>query len=209
LNPDTIIHDNALEKMVGFMDHDADVGIAGCRVENPDGSLQRACRRSIPTPTIALFRLTGLSRICPKSKIMSKYNLSYIRETKQIEVDAVSGSFLMFRNEVLEDIGGFDEDYFMYAEDMDFCYRAKMKGWGVMYYPTARITHIKGQSSKQLSMKTTKAFYDSMAIFFKKNLERKTFWPLRFLVYFGIWFLKQIAIFRVLINKNKSAGSKG
>lgn len=209
LNPDTIIHDRALEKMVELMDNNSDVGVAGCRVENPDGTLQRACRRSIPTPIVAFFRLTGLSRLFPRSKIISKYNFSYVKENKQIEVDAVSGAFLMFRSEVLEDIGGLDEDYFMYAEDIDFCYRAKMKGWKVMYYPEASITHFKGQSSKHLSMKATKAFYDSMAIFFEKNMARKTFFPFRFLIYFGIWFLKQIAILKVMINSKRSAGSKG
>ena len=209
LNPDTIIHDKALEKMAGFMTNNADIGVAGCRVENPDGTLQRACRRSIPTPMIAFFRLTGLSRFFPKSKIIAKYNLSYIRENKQIEVDAVSGAFMMFRSEVLEDIGGLDEAYFMYAEDIDFCYRAKRKGWKVMYYPGARITHFKGQSSKHLSMKATKAFYDSMAIFFEKNLARKTFFPFRVFIYLGIWGLKQIAIIKVLIDSKRSAGTKG
>ncbi len=208
LNPDTIIFDRALEKMIEFMDAHSDVGVSGCRVENPDGSLQKACRRSIPTPVVAFFKISGLSKLFPKSRILSKYNLSFVRASKQIEVDAVSGAFLMFRSEVLDDIGGLDEEYFMYAEDIDFCYRAKRKGWKVMYYPHARITHFKGESSKHLSMKATKAYYDSMAIFFRKNLERKTFIILRFLVYFGIWFLKQIAILKVMINIKRKVGTK-
>ena len=208
LNPDTLIRDRALEKMVSFMGANSNAGIAGCRVENPNGTLQRACRRSLPTPLVAFFRLSGLGRLFPKSKVLAKYNLSHIRENKQIEVDAVSGAFLMFRNEVLEDIGGLDEDYFMYAEDIDFCYRANRKGWKVMYYPGTRITHFKGESSKHLSMKATKAFYDSMAIFFRKNLERKTFFPMRFVVYLGIWFLKQVAIIKVMLGRKRKVGSK-
>jgi len=100
LNPDTVIFDSTLEKMVEYMDKHADIGVAGCRVENPDGSLQRACRRSIPTPKVAFFQLSGLSKLFPKSKDLAKYNLSYIDENQELEVDAVSGAFLTFRREV-------------------------------------------------------------------------------------------------------------
>ena len=209
LNPDTVIIDRALEKMVEFLDVNVKVGVAGCRVENIDGSLQRACRRSIPTPMSSFFKLTGLSKMFPKSKLMSKYNLSYMNENEEIEVDAVSGAFLIFRREVFQDIGGLDEDYFMYAEDIDFCYRAKKKGWKVMYYPEARITHFKGESSKHLSMKATKAFYDSMIIFFRKNLGKQTFFLMRFVIYFGIWVLKQVAVLKVLLSGRRKVGSKG
>ncbi len=209
LNPDTIVHGKSLEKMVEYMDINSHVGVAGCRVENPDGTLQRACRRSLPTPLVAFLRLSGLSRLFPRSRMLAKYNLTYVDENKGIAVDAVSGAFLMFRCEVLEDVPGLDEDYFMYAEDIDFCYRAKKSGWKVMYYPRARITHFKGQSSKHFSMEATKAFYNSMAIFFNKNLERETFFPVRFLVYLGIWLMKQFAILRVMLNDKHRVGSKG
>jgi len=209
LNPDTIILENALDKMVQYMDTNTQAGIAGCRVENPDATLQRACRRSIPTPKVAFFRFSGLSKLFPKSKLMGKYNLSYIDENQETEVDAVSGAFLMCRKEVVKQINGLDEDYFMYAEDIDFCFRAKQHGWKVMYYPGARITHFKGQSSKHMSMRATKAYYDSMAIFFKKNFEKQTNFLLIPIIYFGIWFLKQIAVIKVLIRDGKSVGSKG
>ena len=209
LNPDTVILDRALEKMAEYLDVSIKVGVAGCRVENIDGSLQRACRRSIPTPMASFFKLSGLSKLFPKSKFVSKYNLSYMNENEEIEVDAVSGAFLIFRREVFQDIGGLDEDYFMYAEDLDFCYRAKKKGWKVMYNPRTRITHFKGESSKHLSMKATKAFYDSMAIFFRKNLEKQTFFLMRYVIYFWIWVLKQIAVLKVLLNNRRKVGSKG
>ncbi|MGE5329783.1 MAG: glycosyltransferase family 2 protein [Deltaproteobacteria bacterium] len=209
LNPDTIVFESTLDKMVEYMDKHSDVGVSGCRVENPDGTLQRACRRSVPTPKIAFFQLSGLGKLFPKSKILAKYNLSYIDENQETEVDAVSGAFLTFRREVYEQIGGLDEDYFMYAEDIDFCFRAKQKGWKIMYYPDTRITHFKGQSSKHMSMKATKAFYDSMAIFFNKNYSKKTNPILKFFVYFGIWLLKQAAILKVLIRDGRSVGTKG
>ena len=209
LNPDTIVYASSLENMIEYLDKHSETGIAGCRVENSDGSLQRACRRSIPTPMAAFLRLSGLGKLFPKSKLVNKYNLSYIDENQEIEVDAVSGAFLMFRREVLEYIGGLDEDYFMYAEDIDFCYRAKQRNWKVMYYPGARITHFKGQSSKHMSLRATKAYYDSMAIFFKKNFEKKTNFLINPVIYFGIWFLKEIAILKVMLRNGESVGSKG
>lgn len=208
LNPDTIVYEGTLEKMVRYMDKNLDVGIAGCRVENPDGTLQLACRRSIPTPMVAFFRLLGLDKLFPKSKLFARYNLLYLDEDKEAEVDAVSGAFLICRREVIGDIGGLDEDYFMYGEDIDFCYRAKKKGWKVKYYPDVRITHFKGKSSENLTIPATKAYYDSMAIFFSKHFEKQTFFPISFLIYFGIWFLKQIAILKVLLGIRKKVGSK-
>ena len=203
LHPDTVIHQKALDKMVKFMDSNSHVGIAGCRVENPDGTVQPASRRSISPPMQALLRLLGIRRLLPKKRgVPHKYKYSDIRENRQIDVDAVSSAFLMFRSEVLEDVGGLDENYLIYGVDLDFCYKVRSKRWKVKYYPEARITHFKGHSSKHQSMKATKAFYDSMAIFFCRNIEKKTFFPMRFLVYFIIWFLKQIAIFKEMI-KNK------
>lgn len=209
LNPDTVVYEETLDKMVKYMEEHPDVGIAGCRVENPDGTMQRACRRSIPTPKIAFFRLSGLSKLFPNSKTIGKYNLSYIDENQEVEVEAVSGAFLMCRRTVYEQIKGFDEDYFMYAEDIDFCFKARQYGWKVMFYPDTRITHFKGQSSKQMSLTATKAFYDSMAIFFNKNLEKETNPILTLLVYFGIWFIKQAAIIRVVLRPKSGVGSKG
>jgi GT2 family glycosyltransferase len=153
LNPDTVVRDNAIEKVVKFMDRNPEVGIVGCRVLNEDGTLQFACRRSIPTPRVAFFRLSGLSRLFPNSKITAKYNLTYLDPNETNEVDAVSGAFLMIRREVVDNIGMLDERFFMYGEELDWCLRTKKAGWTVMYYPDAEIIHYKGECSKSNSRK--------------------------------------------------------
>ncbi len=169
LNPDTLILQNALEKMVEFMDGNPSVGICGCKVLNEDGTFQLACRRTIPTPGVAFFRLTGLSTLFPRNKIMAKYNLTYIDPDERQEVDAVSGAFLMIRRELVEDIGLLDERFFMYGEELDWCLRAKKAEWTVMYYPGAEIIHYKGECSKFNHRKAAFEFYRSMYLFHKKH----------------------------------------
>ena len=128
INPDTIVEKDTLERMLIFFEDHNDCGAAGCKILNPDGTLQLACRRSFPTPVSALLKLTGLSSLFPKNRFFGKYNLSYLPENEIAEVDAVSGSFMMFRREIIDRIGYLDESYFMYGEDLDFCYRIKENG---------------------------------------------------------------------------------
>jgi hypothetical protein len=195
LNPDTLVLQNAIEKVVDFMEANPTVGICGCKVLNEDETLQLACRRSIPTPGVAFFRLTGLSRLFPKSKIMAKYNLTYLNPDEPNEVDAVSGAFLMIRRETIDEIGLLDESFFMYGEELDWCFRAKKVGWNVVYYPDARIIHLKGECSKTNSRKAAYEFYHAMYLFHKKHFSSKYNPLFNFIVYAGI-FLKACASWR-------------
>ena len=206
LNPDTIILDAAIEKMVGFMDSHPQAGIAGCKVLNEDGTLQLASRRSIPTPGVAFFRLTGLSRLFPNSSLMAKYNLTYLDPDKPNEVDAVSGAFLMSRRKVIDNIGLLDEDFFMYGEELDWCIRAKNAGWKVIYYPAAKIIHYKGQCSKTNSKKAAYEFYRTMYLFHKKHFSDKHNPLFNFIVYAGI-FLKALTSWRSFLFSGR-VGSK-
>ncbi|MBL7144467.1 MAG: glycosyltransferase family 2 protein [Phycisphaerae bacterium] len=186
LNPDTLVLQNAVEKTVDFMDENSTIGICGCKVLNEDRTLQLACRRSIPTPGVAFFRLTGLSKLFPKSKLTSKYNLTYIDPNGPHEVDAVSGAFLMIRRKVVEEIGLLDERFFMYGEDLDWCLKAKKAGWTVMYYPDAEIIHYKGECSKTNSRKAAFEFYRSMYLFHKKHFAENYSPITNFIIYMGI-----------------------
>lgn len=207
LNPDTLILENAIEKMVKFLDENTRTGIAGSKVLNEDGTLQLACRRSIPAPGVAFFRLTGLSRLFPNSKTMAKYNLTYLDPDKPHEVDAVSGAFLMIRRKVIDKIGTLDENFFMYGEDLDFCVRTKKAGWFVMYFPGAQIIHHKGECSRTNSRKAAFEFYRAMYLFHKKHFARD-YWPTtNFIIYTGI-FLKAISSWRSLLFSSK-IGSNG
>ncbi len=206
LNPDTLILENAIEKMVKFLDKNPRTGIAGCKVLNADGTLQLACRRSIPTPSVAFFRLTGLSRLFPNSKMMAEYNLTYLDTDKPHEVDAVSGAFLMIRRKVIDNIGTLDERFFMYGEELDWCLRTKNAGWKVMYYPDAEIIHYKGECSKSNSRKAAFEFYRSMYLFHKKHFADNYNPIINIIIYAGI-FLKAVSSWRSFLFSAK-VGSK-
>jgi GT2 family glycosyltransferase len=206
LNPDTLILQNAIEKTVDFMDGNPTVGICGCKVLNKDGTLQLACRRSIPTPGVAFFRLTGLSRLFPKSKIMAKYNLTYLDPDDPHEIDAVSGAFLMIRREVIDSIGLLDERFFMYGEELDWCLRTKKAGWPVMYYPNAEIIHYKGECSKFNHRKAAFEFYRSMYLFHKKHFAGDCNPIINVIIYAGI-LLKALTSWRSFFFSTK-VGSK-
>jgi cellulose synthase/poly-beta-1,6-N-acetylglucosamine synthase-like glycosyltransferase len=125
--------------------------------------------RSFPTPMVALPKLLGLSRLFPKVKAFSRYNLTYLDPDQITEVDAVSGSFLMLRKVVYEQIGGLDEEYFLYGEDLDYCYRINESGWKIYYVPETKIIHYKGESTKLASFDNFIVFYRAMDIFANKH----------------------------------------
>ncbi|MBF0430839.1 MAG: glycosyltransferase [Fibrobacteria bacterium] len=184
LNPDTIVEEQTLEAMWEFFHLHGDAGIAGCKIRNKDNSLQLACRRSFPTLKIAGFRLLGLSRLFPKSKLYAQYNLTYLDDDIIHEVDAVSGSFLCIPNTTFRKVNGFDEDFFMYGEDLDLCYRVKLLGYKNYYTPDTSVLHFKGESSKSRPLRSLFHFYSAMIIFSRKHFELRMF-PL-VVVYAGV-----------------------
>ena len=169
INPDTIVSEDTITKMIEFLNEHPDAGLVGCKILNPDGSLQLACRRSFPGPWTSFCKVTGLSTLFPNSRLFAKYNLTYLDENSTYEVDAISGSFMMMKREVYEKIGGFDEQFFMYGEDLDLCYRIQKNGYKVYYYPGTQIIHYKGESTKRSGLDETKYFYDAMNLFVKKH----------------------------------------
>ena len=170
INPDTIVREDTFDNLIRFFEENLEVGLAGCKILNPDGSLQLACRRSFPGPWTSFCKVTGLSNLFPNSKLFASYNLTYLSEDKTYEVDAISGSFMMMRKEVYDKVGGFDEEFFMYGEDLDLCYRIQKSGYKVFYVHTTQIIHYKGESTKRSSLDETKMFYEAMHLFVKKHL---------------------------------------
>jgi len=190
LNPDTVLRRDTIKTMINFLDEHPEAGVAGCKVINPDGSLQLACRRGFPTPGVAFFKMVGLSNLFPKSKTFGAYNLTYLDPDSVTEVDAVSGSFMMLRKEVFDKVGFLDEDFFMYGEDLDICYRVKQAGWKVFYVPYTEIIHFKGESTKTVTtLKSIHDFYKAMQIFVDKHYAgwSKRLIP-RWLLSVGIYF---------------------
>ncbi len=169
LNPDTIVNENTLREMLSFMESHEEVGLAGCKILNSDGTLQLACRRGFPGPWTSFCKVSGLSSMFPKSKLFARYNLTYLDENKSYEVDAVSGAYMMIRKTVYDKIGGLDEQFFMYGEDLDLCYRVQKSGAKVYYVHSAQIIHFKGESTKRSNINEPRIFYDAMRIFVRKH----------------------------------------
>jgi N-acetylglucosaminyl-diphospho-decaprenol L-rhamnosyltransferase len=196
LNADTVLPPSALADMLGFMEAKPKAGVAGPRLVREDGSLDKACRRSFPTPEVAAYRLSGLSRLFPRSQRFGRYNLTYLPPDVTTEVDSVVGAFMLIRGAVLEEIGLLDEQYFMYAEDLDFCYRAKQRGWQVWYNAGVTVLHYKGQSSRQRSTFANVQFYRTMRLFHDKHFKDQTNFLANWLIYAAIGFMGGWALLR-------------
>ncbi|OGJ93185.1 MAG: hypothetical protein A2248_17590 [Candidatus Raymondbacteria bacterium RIFOXYA2_FULL_49_16] len=187
LNPDTIVPSNACTLSIDFLEKHPDIGLMSLKIVNADGTFQPACRRGFPTPTTAFYRMTGLSHLFPRSSRFGKYNLTFLDEDAESDVDAVCGAYMMVRTSLLKDIGGFDEDFFMYGEDIDLCYKIKERGSRVYYYPASEIIHFKGESSRKNRLQSALNFYNSMFIFSKKHFgQRMSFFP-KWLLFLGIF----------------------
>lgn len=186
LNSDVEVEPETFDKMISFMDNNPTVGISGCRVVKSDGSLDLACRRSFPNPVNAFFRFSGLSFVFPKSKFAS-YNLTYLPEDQIAEVDSVMGAFLLIRRQVIGTIGLLDEDFFMYGEDLDWCYRAKAAGFKVMYVPLTTVVHHKGSSSRKTPARALYEFHRAMQLFYDKHYRKRYNFLVNFFARAGIW----------------------
>lgn len=174
LNNDTVVPEGMLDNMVSYMQTHRDVGVIGPKVLLPDGSLDKACRRSFPTPEVSFYRMTGLAKIFPKSRRFGRYNMTYLDPDVETEVDSVVGACMLLRTAIIREVGLLDEQFFMYGEDLDWCYRIKQYGWRIVYYPTAHIWHYKRAASTRRAIPSIRAFYDAMRIFHRKHFAAKT-----------------------------------
>lgn len=185
LNPDTVAPPGALARMIRFMDERPQAGVAGPRLRRLDGSLDLACRRSFPSPTVSFYRMSGLSRLFPHSPRFNAYNLEYLPEDGVYEVDAVVGAYMQLRSEAILQAGLLDESFFMYGEDLDWAKRIKDAGWQVWYNGQVEVTHVKEAASSQ-TIKSRIDFQEAMWIFYCKHYRQNASWLLDKLVMLGI-----------------------
>lgn len=199
LNPDTVVRKGAIEGMIDFMDLHKDAGAATCKLIMLDGEMDDASHRGFPTPWNAFSHFSGLARIFPKSRIFAGYNLGWMDFDSTHQIDVLAGAFMLVRRIAGEQAGWWDEDYFFYGEDIDFCYMLRDKGWKIYYVPDVCITHYKGVSggikavsksittaSKETKKLATKWRFEAMRIFYKKHYKRKYPWIITKLVEVGI-----------------------
>lgn len=200
LNPDCIVKTDTLIKMSEYIESNPACGAVGAKVMNADGSVQVASRRSFPTFMMGFSRLFGLDRIIPGSKIFGAYYRTFANDNEIQEVDAVSGSCMIFSRDIYHDLNGFDEKFFLYFEDTDFCERVKSLSKKVIYNPNALVVHYKGESLKHAPFDSIKIFHESMLYFFQKYKKRFILWPISFLfLKLGVFLHKSLAY----LKKNK------
>jgi len=189
LNSDTIIEEDTLETMIRYMDERPNVGASGCKVVLPTGELDKACKRGFPHPSAAFYYLSGFSKKHPENPKYNQYHLSHLDPDIEHSVDSLVGAFMMVRKETINEVGMLDETFFMYGEDIDWCYRIKEAGWKIIYNPSAYITHLKGASSKKKPLKIIYEFHRAMYIFHRKHYHPRHNFIVNWIVYIGIWSL--------------------
>ena len=186
INPDTVVQEDTFSRMIDFFDNTPDASVATCKIIDPAGNFSVDCRHSIPTPSVALWKVLGLSKLFPKSRIFGQYNMTYLNSDQTYSIPAISGSFMMMKKEVLDQVGLFDEQFFMYCEDIDLCHRITQAGFKIYYFPETQIIHYKGESTKKDNLDYVKTFNKSLYQFFQKYYAPKSIFLFRWLVMIGI-----------------------
>jgi GT2 family glycosyltransferase len=169
LNPDTILPEDCFRRCLAYLESHPEAGALGVRMLDGGGRFLRESKRGFPDPVTAMFKLTGMATLFPRSAVFARYHMGHLDPLRVQETDVLAGAFMMVRRKVLEQTGGFDEDYFMYGEDIDLSYRIRQAGWKNIYFPECPILHFKGESTRKGSLNYVRMFYGAMAVFARKH----------------------------------------
>jgi GT2 family glycosyltransferase len=169
LNPDTLLPEDCLTECLSFINQKVEAGALGIRMVDGRGKFLPESKRSFPNPVTSFYKLIGLSSLFPKSKTFARYALGYLNEFQNHEVDVLAGAFILAKKDVLIKLGGFDEAFFMYGEDIDLSYRILKAGYKNYYFSGSSIIHFKGESTRKGSLNYVKMFYQAMHIFVQKH----------------------------------------
>ncbi|HRG60295.1 MAG TPA: glycosyltransferase family 2 protein [Bacteroidia bacterium] len=201
LNPDTVVEEDTFKKVVEFMDMHPDAGGLGVKMIDGKGNFLPESKRGLPTPSVAFYKIFGLSMLFPKSKIFGRYHLGYLDKEKTHEVEILSGAFMLMRKSVLDQVGLLDEAFFMYGEDIDLSYRIIKGGYKNYYFPGTSIIHYKGESTKKSSVNYVFVFYKAMVIFARKHFSDKNANLFSLLINIAIYLRASAAIATRFIKK--------
>jgi N-acetylglucosaminyl-diphospho-decaprenol L-rhamnosyltransferase len=175
LNPDTEVSAGALDWMIRVLEERPDVGVASCRLVQPDGTFDHAAKRSFPTPVGALAHFTGVGRRNGVPPRLAQYRAPGLDEHASGEVDAVNGAFMLVRRSAMDEVGLLDERYWLYMDDLDWCYRFKLRGWKVWYDGSVTVMHVKGGTTveerkrgRHRGLRHNLAFHRGMGRFYRK-----------------------------------------
>ena len=194
LNPDTIIQEDTLTHCARYMEAHPEVGALGVKMVDGSGAYLPESKRGFPTPMSALFKLTGLSKVFSKSAFFNSYYQGHLDNDETHEIEVLTGAFCFMPTPLLQEIGGFDEDYFMYGEDIELSYQVKERGYKLVYYPQTQIIHFKGESTKKLSRRYLQSFYGAMGIYAQKRNAGSFIWSM--ILQLGIIISAMVGIFK-------------
>jgi len=191
LNTDCEATHQAITESLKFLDSHPEVGCMSCKLVLSDGTIDPACHRGFPSPWASLTYFLGLEKLFPASRIFGQYHQGYKPMGEIHDIDCISGAFFLLRREVIEQVGLLDKAFFMYGEDIDWCFRIRKAGYRIQFYPHVSVVHQKHQSGlahadSQLRFNTQKHFYDAMKLFYNKHYRRRYGWIISSLVLFGI-----------------------
>ena len=175
LNPDTLLPEDCFERSISFLESHAEAGALGIKMLDGSGNFLKESKRSFPSPLTSFYKLSGLTKLFPHSKIFAKYYLGNIDAEQNHEVDVLAGAFMMVPKKIIDSVGSFDEDFFMYGEDVDLSYRIKEAGYKNLYFADSSIIHFKGESTKRGGLNYVRLFYKAMSIFARKHYGNRAF----------------------------------
>jgi N-acetylglucosaminyl-diphospho-decaprenol L-rhamnosyltransferase len=201
LNPDTIIAEDSLSTCIATLESSDNIGAAGVRMINGNGQFLKESKRGFPFPWAAFCRLSGLSSLFPHSKLFASYYLGHLDEFKNSPVDVLSGAFMMIKKTALNKTGSFDEQFFMYAEDIDLSFRLQHMGYANLYIADTTIIHFKGESTKK-NAGQIKLFYQAMDQFLRKHFSSSGL--LFYFIQFGVWCRSKLALVENLFHTKKN-----
>ncbi|MBS1754934.1 MAG: glycosyltransferase [Ferruginibacter sp.] len=169
LNPDTILPEDVIDKCLNFFEQHTNAGGLGIKMIDGSGKFLKESKRAFPSPLTSFFKLSGMAMLFSKSKFFARYHLGHLPENETHEVDVLAGAFMMMPKKILDEVGDFDEQFFMYGEDVDLSYRIQKAGYKNYYFADSTIIHFKGESTKRGSLNYVRMFYKAMSLFVKKH----------------------------------------
>ncbi|MBE8727039.1 glycosyltransferase family 2 protein [Flavobacterium hungaricum] len=193
LNPDTVVAEDTFTKILAFAERQNNLGIVGCKLIDGTGNFLPESKRGIPTPWVAFTKIFGLYKLFPKSKLFNQYYAQHLNENESGKAAILVGAFMFLESNLYEELNGFDEDCFMYADDIDLSYRVLQKGKNNFYFHETTVLHYKGESTIK-DEKYMKRFQEAMNFFYAKHFKKSWFFSI--FIQIGTWFFSFAKMFQ-------------
>lgn len=201
LNPDTVVEETTFSQCIDFMHTHPQAGGLSVKMIDGKGRFLPESKRALPSPSVSFYKIFGLSRLFPRSKIFARYHLGHLNPNEVNEIEILPGAFMFIRKSALNKAGLFDESFFMYGEDIDLSYRLLKCGYRNYYFPKSTIIHYKGESTKKGSINYVLVFYKAMMIFARKHFSQKNAFLYTSLIYIAIYFRAALSITKRVISR--------